>query len=150
MPEKERPRIALAYVGRCKLVGGKKGTEWALVEGRKLIQAKRLVFGMDAIKGAKLRSTIIGNIYTFETTGDPEKVAIFPASRRWTGQPIDDRKAIIEWEAAADEDEQIAKAAKVTEQHAAMLAPFREEYRKRIGRTARALYLARIINYVTG
>lgn len=136
MTETPKKRIKLAYMGPCLLEGGKaKGSAWLEVESK-----QKRAYSAKIAKGIR-----IGAIYSFEMD---EKGSIFTASRRF--EEVMDKEVRLEWEAEADETSRELEAKRIEEAHKVLLAPLREQYRCRVGYTARAAYLAKIITYITG
>ncbi len=135
--EIKRP-ITLAFKGFCKRTDGKKGTKWQ--EWPEGPGTRERIYNAESAKHCR-----VGSIYTFDEDG---KGAIYVATRRFTGQVDTDTR--VAWEAAADEEEREKKAREIEEAHKEILKPLRDQYKGRVGYTARAAYLAKVITYITG
>ncbi len=81
----------------------------------------------------------------FETAEDGTSILV--NTRRVLGWV--EQQLCVEWEARQDEAKREKDAKECPTEMQKLLAPIRESYNRRIGRTARAAYLAKVLAYIT-
>jgi hypothetical protein len=141
MSDPIKVQVQLAFYGWTKDTAGKKASRWFQIRDGK-IAANANVYSAQCGKAARP-----GCVYTFDATSE-DASSIYPDSRRFHSWLADDVRT--QWEGAFEEEERAAEAKKTPAAMQELLAPLRNEYKKRIGYAARAAYLAKVIAYVTG